>query len=188
MEIRKIPGITLAAAVAVAQTLEGYGLKPQIKWPNDLLLGGKKICGILTEMGPRYDNRLSVILGIGINLNQRAGDFLLPIRSLATSVYRASGRKVDRIEFLQKLMLKLETVYGRMNRKRFDQVLTQWRKRSLTLGQWVKVIEGRKKFEGQIADVDRNGFLLVRREKGSVEKVLSGDIELLKPEVKKRHS
>src|SRR5665213_1454049 len=185
MDIRQIPGITLAAAVAVAQTLEGYGLKPQIKWPNDVLLKGGKVCGILTEMGPRYDNRLSVILGIGINLNQKAGDFPLAIRPLATSVLRASGRKVDRIEFLQKLMFRLETVYGLMNQKRFAKVLAEWRKRSVTLGQWVRVTEGSKKFEGKVADVDANGFLLVRREKGKVERVVSGDIEIKKIQ---RHS
>ncbi|HXL73941.1 MAG TPA: biotin--[acetyl-CoA-carboxylase] ligase [bacterium] len=184
LEIRQIPGITLAAAVAVSQTLEDYGLKPKIKWPNDLLLDGKKICGILTEMGPRYDNRLSVILGIGINLNQRAGDFPLPIRPLATSAYRASGRRVDRIEFLRKLMVKLETVYGFMHQKRFDKVLAEWRKRSVTLGQRVKVTQMTKFFEGQVVDIDLHGFLLVRRETGRIETVHSGDIEILKT---KRH-
>jgi BirA family biotin operon repressor/biotin-[acetyl-CoA-carboxylase] ligase len=164
----------------VAQTLEGYGLKPKIKWPNDLLLGGKKICGILTEMGLRHDNRQSVILGIGINLNQRAGDFPLPIRSLATSVLRASGRRVDRVEFLQKLMKQLETVYGWMNKKKFSRVLAEWRKRSVTLGQRVKVTQGHKHFDGQVVDIDSHGFLLVRRETGRVETVHSGDIEILK--------
>lgn len=188
MEIRQIPGITLAAAVAVAQTLEAYGLKPKIKWPNDVLLKDKKVCGILTEMGPRYDNRLSVILGIGINLNQTALEFPVKIRSLASSVYRASGRRVDRIEFLQKLMLKLETVYGWMNEKKFSRVLDEWRRRSVTLGQWVRVKEGSKKFEGQVVDIDPRGFLLVRRDKGQTETVLSGDIEILKSKVIKRRS
>lgn len=178
--VQEIPGITLAAAVAVAQTLEGYGLKPQIKWPNDLLLKGKKVCGILTEMGPQHDNRLSVILGIGINLNQRAGDFPLPIRPLATSVWRASGRRVDRIEFLQKLMGKLETVYGWMNQKKFSKVLVEWRKRSVTLGQWIKVTQGHHHFEGQVVDVDAQGFLLVCLETGRIETVHSGDVEILK--------
>ncbi|SRR5665213_1133547 len=188
MDIRQVPGLTLAAVVAVAQTLEGYGLKPQIKWPNDLLLKGKKVCGILTEMGPKYDNRLSVILGIGINLNEVTKDFPLAIRSLATSAYRASGRRVDRIEFLQKLMFRLETVYGWMNTKKFSRVLSEWRKRSVTLGQFVRVTEGNRNFEGQVVDVDLNGFLLVRREKGKTETVLSGDIEILKSKVKKRPS
>jgi BirA family transcriptional regulator, biotin operon repressor / biotin---[acetyl-CoA-carboxylase] ligase len=186
LDIRQIPGLTLAAAVAVAQTLEACGLKPEIKWPNDVLLMGKKVCGILTEMGPKHDNRLSVILGIGINLNQEAKDFPPAIRSLATSVYRASGRQVDRIKFLQKLMVKVETVYGFMNQKRFDKVLDEWRKRFVTLSRQVKVTQGRKSFEGYVVDVDVDGFLLVRRGKNSVERVLSGDIEILK--VKKRRS
>ncbi len=185
---REIPGITLVAAVAVVQTLEAYGLKPEIKWPNDLLLRGKKVCGILTEMGPKHDNKPSVILGIGINLNQSAKDFPLDIRLLATSVYRISGRKIDRVEFLQKLMVKLETVYGWMNQKQFSRVLGEWRKRSVTLGQWVKVTLGHKYFEGQVVDIDSRGFLLVRRETGQTETVLSGDVEVLKTKIKKRRS
>jgi BirA family biotin operon repressor/biotin-[acetyl-CoA-carboxylase] ligase len=185
---QEIAGITLASAVAVAKTLEAYGLKPQIKWPNDLLLKDKKVCGILTEVGPRHDNRQSVILGIGLNLNQGAKDFPLAIRSLATSLYRASGRKVDRVEFLQKLMGHLETVYGWMNQKKFSRVLSEWRKRSVTLGQWVKVTQIAKTFEGQVVDIDPRGFLLVRRETGHTETVLSGDIEILKTKVKKRRS
>ena len=182
---QEIAGITLASAVAVAQTLEVFDLKPQIKWPNDLLLKGKKVCGILTEVGPRHDNRQSVILGIGINLNQGAKDFPLAIRSLATSVYRASGHRVDRVEFLQKLMANLETVYGWMNEKKFSWVLAEWRKRSVTLDQRVKVTQIAKTFEGRVVDIDPRGFLLVRRETSLTETVLSGDIEILKLKTRK---
>lgn len=176
----KIPGITLAAAVGVALTLESYGLQPGIKWPNDILLGGKKLCGILTEMGPRRDNRPSVILGIGINLNQSARDLPAEIRALATSFYRASGKKVDRVEFLQELMKNLEKTCGWWDEGKFARVLKEWRKRSVTLGQKVLVENGVGSFEGQVKDIDEHGFLLVTDKDGLSQKVLSGDVVLLK--------
>jgi BirA family biotin operon repressor/biotin-[acetyl-CoA-carboxylase] ligase len=183
---QEIPGITLAAAVAVAQTLEEYGLKPQIKWPNDLLLKNKKVCGILSEMGPKHDKMQSVILGIGINLNQSTKDFPMEIRALATSVYRSLGYSIDRAAFLQKLMKHLEIVYGWMNHERFDKVLIEWKKRSVTLGQKVKVTQGKKSFKGHVVDVDSRGFLLIKDESNRVETILSGDVEILKS--KKRRS
>jgi BirA family biotin operon repressor/biotin-[acetyl-CoA-carboxylase] ligase len=184
----KIPGITLAAAVGVALTLEEYGLEPGIKWPNDILLGGKKLSGILTEMGPRRDNRPSVILGIGINLNQKVSDFPNEIRTLATSFYRASGKRVDRAEFLRKLMKNLEKSYGWWNKGSFARVLKEWRKRSVTLGQKVRVENGSDSFEGLVTDMDADGFLRVLEDSGKFRKVLSGDVILLKKPVSKRHS
>lgn len=186
VSVQEIPGITLAAAVAVAQTLEEYGLKAQIKWPNDLLLKGKKVCGILTEMGPKHDKMQTVILGIGVNLNQAAKDFPAEIRSLATSVFRSSGKHVDRVVFLQKLMKRFETVYGWINQKQFSKVLIEWRERSVTLGQKVKVTQATKSFEARVVDVDSRGFLLVKDQAGKVQTILSGDIEILKS--KKRSS
>jgi BirA family biotin operon repressor/biotin-[acetyl-CoA-carboxylase] ligase len=186
VSVQEIPGITLAAVVAVAQTLEEFGLKPQIKWPNDLLLKGKKVCGILTEMGPKHDKMQTVILGIGINLNQATKDFPVEIRSLATSVLRSSGKSVDRVVFLQKLMRRLETVYGWVNQKDFSKVLTEWRKRSVTLGQMVKVSQATKSFEGHVVDVDSRGFLLVKDKQNQIQTILSGDVAILKS--KKRFS
>jgi BirA family biotin operon repressor/biotin-[acetyl-CoA-carboxylase] ligase len=180
VSIQEIPGITLAAAVAVAQTLEVYGLKPEIKWPNDLLLKGKKVCGILTEMGPKHDKMQTVILGIGLNLNQATKDFPIEIRSLATSIYRSSGKHVDRVVFLQKLMKRLETVCGWVNQKEFSKVLVEWRERSVTLGQRVKVTQGTQSFEGRVVDVDSRGFLLVKDKTNQIQTILSGDIEILK--------
>jgi BirA family biotin operon repressor/biotin-[acetyl-CoA-carboxylase] ligase len=92
---------------------------------------------------------------------------------------------VDRVEFLQKLMKRLEAVYGWVNEKKFSRVLAEWRKRSVTLGQRVKVTQGAKAFKGQVVDIDARGFLLVKDGTGRVVTVLSGDIQILKL---KRHS
>ncbi|HEY5038152.1 MAG TPA: biotin--[acetyl-CoA-carboxylase] ligase, partial [bacterium] len=149
LEVEELSEITLSAAVAVAQTLEDYRLKPKIKWPNDLLLSGKKVCGILTEMGPKKDKMISVILGIGINLGQSAMDFPPELRKIATSFYRSSGRKVDRTRFFQKLLLRLEENYKRVMERGFRKVILEWTKRSVTLGCQVKVTQAERFFFGQ---------------------------------------
>lgn len=179
--------ITLAASVAVAKTLENFKFKPQIKWPNDLLLGGRKVCGILTELGPKKDKMTPVILGIGINLNQTTKDFPRELRGTATSLYRFSGRRVERVRFLQILLFQLEETFHWVTDRNFSKVLTEWRKRSATLGQQVKVTQAHHLFYGQVADIDEKGALLVRNDVGIMERVTSGDVEVLLPEPKKRN-
>jgi BirA family transcriptional regulator, biotin operon repressor / biotin---[acetyl-CoA-carboxylase] ligase len=176
----ELPEITLAAAVAVAKTLEDFHFKPQIKWPNDLLLEGKKVCGILTEMGPKKDRMASVVLGIGVNLNQITRDFPKELREIATSPYRISGRKTDRARFFQKLLLHLEENYHRVSERHFSKILADWRKRAVTLGQQVKVIQGHQVFYGQAVDADEKGALLVRNDLGMIERVTSGDVQILR--------
>jgi len=179
LEIGELSEITLAAAVAVAQTLEDYRLKPKIKWPNDLLLSGKKVCGILTEMGPKKDKMLSVVLGIGINLGQSARDFPPELRETATSFYRFSGRKVDRTHFFQKLLLRLEENYEWVTKRGFQKVVFEWKKRSVTLGAQVKVVQTDRFFFGQAVGLDEKGALLVRDDLGRIERVTAGDVETL---------
>jgi len=180
--------ITLAAAVGVAKTMEFFRLNPQIKWPNDLLLGRRKVCGILTEMGPKKDKMPSVVLGIGINLNQASVDFPKELRQIATSFYRFSGRRIDRVRFFQILMLHLEETYQWVVERRFSKVLSEWRKRAVTLNQQVKVSQGHHVFHGQVLDLDEMGALLVRNDLGMIERVTSGDVEILTPQKRKRPS
>ena len=184
----ELPEITLAAAVAVAKTLESFQLKPQIKWPNDLLLNGRKVCGILTEMGPKKDKMASVILGIGVNLNQATRDFPRELRGIATSLYRYSGRKVDRARFLQTLLRHLEETYHWVTERHFSKVLVEWRKRAVTLEQQVKITQAHHVFFGQVTGIDEKGALLVRNDSGIVERVTSGDVEVVPAKPRKRLS
>ncbi len=175
----ELPEITLASAVAVAKTLEDVHFKPQIKWPNDILLEGRKVCGILTDMGPKKDRMTPVVLGIGINLNQTARDFPKELGGIATSLYRVSGRKTNRTRFFQQLLLHLEETYHKVSERHFSRVLADWRKRSVSLGRQVKVTQSHHVFYGQAIDADDKGALLVRNDLGIVERVTSGDIEVL---------
>ena len=175
----ELPEITLAAAVAVSKAMEDFRIKPRIKWPNDVLIGGLKACGILTEAGPKKDRMASVVLGIGINLNQTAKDFPKDLKGIATSLYRASGRKMDRVRFFQKLLFRLEEAYHLVSERHFQKVLADWRKRSSTLGRQVKVTQGHHVFYGQAMGADEKGALLVRNDLGMVERVTSGDVQIL---------
>ena len=183
----EFPEITLAAAVAVAKTLEDFHFWPKIKWPNDLLLDGKKVCGILTEMVPKKDKMAGVVLGIGVNLNQSPTDFPKEIRAVATSLFRQSGRKIHRGRFFQKLLFRLEETYQWVAERRYSKVLSEWRKRSVTLGQQAKITQGQHVFFGQVLDLDEKGALLVRNDLGMVERVTSGDVETLSGEKAGRH-
>lgn len=178
----ELPEVTLAAAVAVARTFEAFRVRPKIKWPNDILLSGKKVCGILTETGPKKDKMAVVILGIGINLNQTASEFPAELKRSATSLLRATGRKTDRAAFLRKLLMNLEEVYGWLGARRFSKVLFEWRKRSSQLGGQVKVTQAGRVFYGQVLDIDEKGALLVRNDLGMVECIISGDVESLSGE------
>jgi BirA family biotin operon repressor/biotin-[acetyl-CoA-carboxylase] ligase len=172
--------LTLAAAVAVALAFEKWKLKPKIKWPNDVYLGGRKVCGILTETRGKQDKMAFAVLGIGVNLNQAPGDFSRDLRSLATSYYRHTGKKIDRVEFFQALLFQLEKVEGWVRKRQFQRVLAEWRKRSLLNQRQVRIHQSNRVLYAQVVGVDERGALLVRNDLGMVEKILAGDVELLR--------
>lgn len=173
---KDLPWITLMAAVAVARALEGFRLGPGIKWPNDILLGGKKICGILTEMGPAQDNEPSVVLGIGLNVNQAHQDFPVGLRRSATSLRVATKKEWDRDRLLGALLDRLEEEYERLSKGQVARLIAEWGRRNVTLGREVRVDQGREAFLGTAVGLDRNGALVLRLKSGEVRRILSGDV------------
>ena len=159
---RDLPWITLMAAGAVARALEGPRSKPGIKWPNDILLGGKKVCGILTEMGPSRDNGPSVVLGIGLNVNQAVRDFPPALRKTATSLRMATKKTWDREKLLSSLLDHLEEEYGHLSKGRIQRLIKEWGRRNVTLGREVKVSHARKTLQGTALGLDRSGALVLR--------------------------
>src|SRR5581483_2865239 len=129
-----------------------------------------------------------VILGIGINLNQRTRDFQIGLRSIATSCYLVSGRKMNKTLFFQRLLNELEKTYRWVTKRDFDRVLSQWREHSVTLGKRVQVAQTGGIFSGKAVDIDGFGALLVRTDEGNLERVLSGDVEMIGNKGKKRSS
>lgn len=173
--------LTLMAAVGVARALERKGFSPTIKWPNDLLLSGRKVCGILTETGPRKDKMISAILGIGLNCSQTTKDFPLELRGTATSLrIQNKGRNPSQAAMLREIFLRLEESYQWVREGKFHRVLTEWRKRSALSGKQVKVALQGRSFYAQVLDVDERGALLVRTDVGTIERLTVGDVETLR--------
>ncbi|NLJ40661.1 MAG: biotin--[acetyl-CoA-carboxylase] ligase [Clostridiales bacterium] len=174
------PGITTAAAVAVRGALAKIsGLDIGIKWPNDIILDGKKVCGILTEMHADLDRIHYIVVGVGINANQERDDFPEGLISTATSLKIALNHKVDRREIIALTMEEIERLYfSYIKNDNFKDILEESRLFSVTLGRKVKIIGKDTEFEGFALDFDVDGSLLVKRNDGIITKVMSGDVSV----------
>jgi len=171
------PMLTLAASVAVAQALRGlYGLQAEIKWPNDVLMDGRKAVGILTEMSAEPDRVRHIVLGVGIDVNMTRESFPKELKNIATSVMAELGKKVDRAELVRRFLLELEKTYAMLTGGKKEAVLNAWRGLSCTLGRKVRVVTPRGEATGLARDIDESGALIVELGGGRVEKVTSGDV------------
>jgi len=166
--------ITLLAAVSVTKALRGAGLEAVIKWPNDVLVNGKKICGILTEMNAETDAVNFIILGIGVNVNND-----VPLET-ATTMRAELGHEADRVGFVQSLLETLEEDYLTFHEEGFTPILWSWRRYSDTLGRMVEVTSQDEVITGLAQDVGEDGSLLVKIKDGSVRTIVSGDCQHLR--------
>lgn len=171
--------LSLMAAVAVADGIaEATGLRPGIKWPNDLLYDGRKLCGMLTELVAEQDAVRFVLLGIGINVHHGRGDFPPELRPQATSLRLALGRPVDRVAAFRSVLRALDSTYAGVLDEGFGPVLDRWRAESVTLGRRVSVAGVGRSLAGVAEDIASNGGLIIRLDSGARETVLSGDVTL----------
>ena len=170
--------ITLLAGLAVAETLaERYGLKPRIKWPNDVLIRERKLCGILAEMKASAGRVDYVVLGLGVNLNLGREDLPDELRSLATSVGEELGRPVSRPEFARSLLMALEARYLLMEQGKWPEVLAAWNHWAAIKGREVVVESGAGTIQGPVMGVDDDGALRVFDRQARVERrILAGDV------------
>ncbi|MFP2929893.1 biotin--[acetyl-CoA-carboxylase] ligase [Pyxidicoccus sp. 3LG] len=178
---QRAPELTLVAAVALAETLRDWGTEAAIKWPNDVHIDGRKVAGILTELSAEPERVHFVVVGVGVNLNSREEHFPEDLRATATSLSLVTGQRVPRARFAAALWTRLEEWLERYLEEGFDAVRTRWKALSSTLGQDVLVRTDRQELRGVAEDIDPSGALLVRTEGGSLERVLAGDVEQLRP-------
>jgi BirA family transcriptional regulator, biotin operon repressor / biotin---[acetyl-CoA-carboxylase] ligase len=171
----RAPELTLLASVAVCDALRQAGVQAGIKWPNDLLAGGRKIAGILTELASEPDRVSWVVIGIGVNVNAAEEDFPEELRPIATSMRIERGTPAPRALFLAACLTSLEGWLDRHGEEGFEPVRQAWRERSDTLGREVTVKAEGHDVVGLAEDVDAIGALLVRTAAG-VERILSGDV------------
>jgi BirA family transcriptional regulator, biotin operon repressor / biotin---[acetyl-CoA-carboxylase] ligase len=172
--------MTFLSAVAVARVVEQtVPLMPRIKWPNDILLNGRKIAGLLNEMSAETEKVNFVILGIGVNLNMSEQQFPENLRHPASSLMLESGSEVERKTFFTTLIKELDTLYDSYLRSGDEPVRKEWVHRCDMIGKSVAVSGPNTMISGTVTGVDEHGALLVRLSDGSIEQVLSGDVTLL---------
>jgi len=170
--------ITLMAAVATANAIEQCtGLTPSIKWPNDLLLGKRKVAGLLNEIHSETDRIHFVILGMGVNLNMEEKEFPKEIRTKATSLKRETGRPVSRRAFVSLLLEELERRYEIFLDEGGSPLLEAWKARAQIEGKRVKVTSFGEVLTGRAVDIDSNGALILTTGDGERIRVVAGDIE-----------
>lgn len=173
----EVPRLTLVAGIAVAEAiLASAPVRAAIKWPNDVLIDGRKVAGVLTELEAEADRVRFVIVGIGVNLNASLDDFPPELRDKATSLALAGGAPVERASFAARLLSALDAAYATFLRGGFAALRHRYEELHCLTGQQVTV-DGKPPLAGTVRGVDDSGALLVESE-GSVQRVVSGEVTL----------
>jgi BirA family biotin operon repressor/biotin-[acetyl-CoA-carboxylase] ligase len=173
--------LTVASATALRRAVAVQtGLKPEIKWPNDVILAGRKVAGILTELNAELDQIKYLILGLGVNVNLNAGDFPVELRKVATSIKMELGRSFSRAELAVAILRELEQDYARIAARDFAAVADEWEAHCTTLGHGVVIRTGERRIRGRAESLDEEGALLLRTEHGHLERIIGGDLTLEK--------
>lgn len=174
------PQLSFLSAVAVARAVEEVsGLAPSVKWPNDVLLGGRKVAGLLNEMSAETEGIHYVILGIGVNLNMRSEQFPAELRYPATSLALEKGEPICRAAFARALLRQLDSLYALYLEAGFPPVLKAWEAFFDLIGQQVEVDYQSRRVQGRVEGLDDDGALLLRLADGRAERVLAGDVRPL---------
>jgi BirA family biotin operon repressor/biotin-[acetyl-CoA-carboxylase] ligase len=170
-----LPSLIMVASLAVASAIEQVtGLKAQLKWPNDVLINDKKVCGILVESDVKGNKVDYAVIGIGLNVNINPPQFP-QIAPLATSLSQELGRDIPRRELIRSLLMEAERLYLALPG---DWVFRQWRDRLSTLGKRVRVGSGEATYTGIAESVANDGSLLLRQPDGNLVKIVAGDVTL----------
>lgn len=176
---QKAPQFTLVTAVAVVRAIEEVTkLQPKIKWPNDILLNGKKCTGILTELQSDADGIQALIIGIGLNINQEKTDFDPEIQAIATSLKMESGDTVSRQKLVQSLLYYLEIYTQMYIEEGFGLLKVMWESYSTTIGHPIRARMTNQTLEGIAEGITEDGVLQLRTADGKLHGIYSADIEM----------
>lgn len=179
LPLNELSRINLAIAVAITRALQAAcSLKTGIKWPNDILVNGRKMAGILTEAVTDMDGLEYVVTGIGLNINHLDSDFPETLRPYATSVRIETGQEQSRMGIFQELLLHLEMNCQHLMNSAFESILADYRSLSLAIGREIQFDSEKGPAVGRGMDIDSNGFLIVQDSAGGSHKLMSGEISL----------
>jgi len=173
--------LTVASATALRNAIEQHtGIKAEIKWPNDILISGKKVAGILTELSAELDRIKYVLVGIGVDVNLDLVDFPSQIRAQATSLKLELGKPVARAELAAAILQEMDRQYGRVLDGEFSAVASEWEQHCTTLGQRVAIRLGERRVCGCAESLGEDGALLLRTDHGHLERIVGGDVTIEK--------
>jgi len=171
--------MTVAAATAAVRAIRAQtGISPEIKWPNDVLVGGKKLAGILTEMSAELDRIKYMVLGIGLDVNLSRDELPPELRPMATSLQIETGKSWRRADVAAAMLAELDRDYGRITAGGFSEVAEEWERHCSTLGQQVTINMGARVVHGRAESLDDDGALLLRTEHGHLERIVGGDVTI----------
>ncbi len=162
------------AGISVVEALEDIGIKARIKWPNDVTINEKKVCGILTEVEAQMDCVNFVIIGIGIDANIEMDMLPAIMRVSTTSLKEETGNDIDRVLLVQSLLDRLEKDYNTYLNGNFDLILNRWKEYSSTLNRRVKIVTRFKSIEGEAVGIDHDGALVIEMDDGTLEREITG--------------
>ena len=171
--------LTIASAAALRRAIAAQtGLKPAIKWPNDILLGQRKVAGILTELKAELDRVSYIVLGIGVDVNLSATDFPPELAKIATSLQVELGQPIPRADLAVAILRALDEDYLRVKAGRFGQITEEWEAHCTTLGKEVVIRIGERQVRGRAESLSEDGALLLRTEHGHLERIIGGDVSI----------
>jgi BirA family biotin operon repressor/biotin-[acetyl-CoA-carboxylase] ligase len=176
IELSQISKITQVCAAAVAKALEELEIDSHIKWPNDIFLNGKKICGILTEMKTEKDKYPYVVVGIGMNVNN--DNFPEEIKDIASSLYMETGNIFEKSLIAAKILNNFEQLYNEFIKGNFKESLNICREKSYVIGKNINLIENNFVRKATAVDIGSEGELVVITEDGNTEKIISGEVSV----------
>ena len=169
--------ITLATGVAIAKSIRSLGVDARIKWPNDVLIHGKKISGVLTEVNATFNEIDWIVVGIGIDSNLKLEDFSEDIRIGTTTLTEELPTKVDENELIAVFLNEFEKVYKLYKDGEIETILKDWRDLADTIGKYVNITQtGGKITQGYVVGINNEGSLIIERQDGTLEKIISGEL------------
>ncbi len=168
--------LTMAASISVFEGIKKTtGIVPIIKWPNDLLINKKKICGILTEIDAELDKINFAVIGIGINVNNT---LYKDLEKYATTLTKEHGKNVLRVNLLKCILKNFDEYYMKIQEERYNEIREKWLSYSQIIGKNVRITDGTKSIQGVVKNMDEDGTLILEVD-GKTCRVLSGDLEYL---------
>ncbi len=177
--MRELYMLTLIFGIAVTRALKQWGLEPRLKWPNDILVGEMKVCGILLETSGEPDRAEFVVVGIGVNANFPAACLPEEARPTSATILDLLGEKIDRAALLGAILSESEALYGQASSGGFGPIVREWKATSCTIGSEVVISSLGREIRGLAVDIGTDGALVVQTSNG-LERVYSGNLSYSK--------